>query len=189
MPEELNENENKEAWKVVQGLDSMDFMFKGFDEWPKANGFQLDEFGDPICYRGTYGLVQFEWIIFGGESRVVKCNYFSLSDKSRAYALETEGVSASGKSFSNRDLELLKQARYKQVEVIVKDAFEEQGFNPVEPQMSIRDDLDLGEDDIQEIIMKLEDEFNCSIPDEEIKRFKIIADVVSFIRKEKGMSI
>ncbi len=188
MPEELDDNEKKEAWDVVQRLDSTDFGYKPFGESLTASGFQLHKFGNPCSYKGTYGYVQFEWLILACENRVVKCVYIPLADPGKAYSLETEGVSSSGKSFSPEDMKLLKKERYKQIERFVKNTFEEQVFKPVELNMKIRDDLELDEYDIPEIIMKLENEFGCIITDEEALRFGTVEDVISFIRKGKEIS-
>lgn len=189
MPEGLRNNEQKEAWGVVQALDSANFVLSRFDQWLKAEAFQVHDAGKYFTYKGTYGYVQIESAVLGGESKVVLCTYISNTDTGKAYALVTEGVSTSGKSLSHKDLELLKLHRYKQVEHIVTSTIGEETGQRAEPQMKLRDDLGLDEElDIPEIVMKLEDEFDCIISDEDAKRFETVEDMISFIRKAKGIS-
>lgn len=189
MPEGLQNNEQKEAWDVVKALDTADFAFPDLEQWLKANGFQVHDVGKYFTYKGTYGYVQIEIAVLEGTSTVVQCTYIPHSDTAKAYAIVTEGVSASGKSLSDKSLELLKLHRYNQVEHIVTAIIGEQTGQRAEPQMKLRDDLGLDEElDIPEIVMKLEDEFNCIISDEDAKSFKTVEDVISFIRKAKGIS-
>lgn len=46
---------------------------------------------------------------------------------------------------------------------------------------------DLGADslDVVELIMAFEDEFNVSLPDEDIKSMKTVGDVIAYIGKQK----
>lgn len=71
----------------------------------------------------------------------------------------------------------------------VTNTIEEEIGQRAEPQMKLRDDLVLDELDIPGIVIKLEDEFNCIISDEEAERFETVEDMISFIRKAKGISI
>lgn len=118
MLEGLRNNERKEAWAVVQALDSANFVFSHFDQWLKVNSFQEQPVGKYFTYKGTYGYVQAESTTLGSEIKVVLCAYIPFTDTHKAYFLITEGVSTSGKSLSNKELELLKLYRYKQVEVV-----------------------------------------------------------------------
>jgi len=189
MPKGLRNNEQKEAGDVVQGLDSADFMLSDFYQWLKANGFQAHDVGKYLTYKGTYGYLQIEFAMLEGKSKVVRCAYVPYTDRAKALALVTEGVSASGKSLSNKDLGLLKLHRYNQVEHIVTATITEEIGQRAEPHMKLRDDLGLDEElDIPEIVMKLEDEFDCIISNEDAKHFETVEDVISFIRKAKGIS-
>lgn len=188
MLEGLNNNEQQEAWDVVQALDSANFDLSSFEQWRKAKAFQVDDVGRYFTYKGTYGYVQIEIAVLDGKSRVVLCTYTPYTNTRKKYGLVIEGVSTSGKSLSQKDLDLLKLHRYKQVENLVTAAFAEDTGQRVEPQMKLRDDLGLDEDDIPVITMQLEDEFDCLINDEDIERFETVEDVISFIRKAKGIS-
>lgn len=46
---------------------------------------------------------------------------------------------------------------------------------------------DLGADslDVVELIMAFEDEFNVSLPDEDIKSMKTVGDIIAYINKQK----
>lgn len=56
-------------------------------------------------------------------------------------------------------------------------------------QITLKTNLveDLGADslDVVELIMAFEDEFNISLPDEEIAKFKTVGDIVTFIENFK----
>lgn len=190
MLEGLRDNERKEARDIVQALDSAGFVLSGFDKWRRAEGFQShDVTGMYYTFKGIYGYFQIESAILEGRNMVVRCDYIPYTDTDKAYALETEGVSASGKSLSKKDLELLKAYRYKLIEYLVTAAIEELTGQRAEPNMKLRDDLGLEEDlDIPEITMILEDKYDCIISDEDAKHFETVADVISFIRKAEGMS-
>ncbi|MGL4949909.1 MAG: acyl carrier protein [Anaeroplasmataceae bacterium] len=52
-------------------------------------------------------------------------------------------------------------------------------------EASLSEDLGADSLDAVEVIMALEDEFGVSIPDEEAKEIKIVADIVNFIDSNK----
>lgn len=208
MAKGLSDNENKEALDVVKGLDSVNFVLSRFDQWLRANAFEPHDIrGGIITFKGSYGYVQFEyaydlggedkvvncWYIaftnIGGERKVVSHWYISSANISEIYPLVKEGISISGKSFSKKDLKLLMQYRYEAVEHTVKFIIEDQIGQRPELHMKLRDDLELDEElDLFEIIGQLEDEFDCTIYDEDVKSFETVEDVISFIRKAKGIS-
>jgi acyl carrier protein len=189
MLEGLQDHEQKEAWAVVQALDAASLVLSDFDAWLKAERFEIHHVGKYFTHKGTSGYVQVEFAMLGGESVVVWCGYIPYSDTTKTYALVKEGVSASGKSLSQKELDLLKSHRYKQVEYTVTATIGEETGQQVEPHINLRDDLELDEElDIPEIVAKLEDEFDCIIPDEDAKRFRTVEDLIAFIREEKGLS-
>ena len=51
----------------------------------------------------------------------------------------------------------------------------------IKPETSFIDDLNLDSLDIVELMMKMEDEFNITIPEDDAEGLKSIGDVVSYI--------
>ena len=48
-------------------------------------------------------------------------------------------------------------------------------------EASIQDDLGADSLDIVDLVMSLEEEFDCEIPDEEIENIKTVGDIVKYI--------
>lgn len=55
------------------------------------------------------------------------------------------------------------------------------------PEASFMDDLGADSLDIVELIMAMEENFGVEISDDELARIRTIQDVVSFIKKKRGM--
>lgn len=191
MSERLTDSENTEGLGVLEGLQSGDFLMSRFDSWLRDNAFNAHGMkGTILTYKGAYGFVQYEFVAkLGGRSKVVSCWYIPFSNKDVAYPLLKEGVSIKGRSFSTKNIQLLKEYRYQQVEHIVKSIIEE--HTGTRPDSNKRlGALGLDEElDLPEIIMEIEDKFDCIIDDEDVKRFKTVKDMISHIRKEKGISV
>ena len=51
---------------------------------------------------------------------------------------------------------------------------------------SIQNDLGADSLDIVDLVMSLEDEFDCEIPDEEIENIKTVGDIVKYIEDLQG---
>ena len=51
---------------------------------------------------------------------------------------------------------------------------------------SIQNDLGADSLDIVDLVMYLEDEFDCEIPDEEIENIKTVGDIVKYIEDLQG---
>ncbi|UCC78717.1 MAG: acyl carrier protein [Candidatus Zixiibacteriota bacterium] len=183
----MNNNEQKEAEKVSDALDSFDFNFSEFEPWLKNNGFTVHDVGRFFSFKGGYGYIQLEFVIIGGKSTVVNCSYIPYSNTSRGYGLVVEGVSSSGKSLSGTSMKLLKKLRYDLVGTIIVNVIVEETGLEVEPTNSLDDELELDELDVQEIILRVEDEFDIIIPDEEMEGFGTVDDIITFVRKTKGM--
>ena len=54
------------------------------------------------------------------------------------------------------------------------------------PAASFIDDLGADSLDIVELIMRMEEEFDISIPDEDAEKIKTVEDVVGYIKKTQG---
>lgn len=189
MPEKLTANENKEGFGVLEGLQSGDFMMSRFDNWLRDNAFIAHGMkGSILTYKGTYGFVQYEFVPkMGGVSKIVNCWYIPLSNKNIAYPLLKEGISIQGRSFSNKDIQLLKKYRYQQVEHIIKSIIENKTGTRPDSHARFGDlglDIEL---DLPEVIMEMEDKFDCIIDDKYVKHFKTVKDLISHIRQAKGM--
>ena len=50
--------------------------------------------------------------------------------------------------------------------------------------MDLMDDLNINSYDIMSIIGKFEDEFDIEVPDEDIRNFITVADVINYIKKK-----
>ena len=50
--------------------------------------------------------------------------------------------------------------------------------------MDLIDDLNINSYDIMSIIGKFEDEFDIEVPDEDIRNFITVADVINYIKKQ-----
>lgn len=50
--------------------------------------------------------------------------------------------------------------------------------------MDLMDDLNINSYDIMSIIGKFEDEFDIEVPDEDIRNFRTVADVINYIKKQ-----
>lgn len=50
--------------------------------------------------------------------------------------------------------------------------------------MDLMDDLNINSYDIMSIIGKFEDEFDIEVPDEDIRNFITVADVINYIKKQ-----
>lgn len=51
--------------------------------------------------------------------------------------------------------------------------------------MDLMDDLNINSYDIMSIIGRFEDEFDIEVPDEDIRNFITVADVINYIKKQK----
>ena len=50
--------------------------------------------------------------------------------------------------------------------------------------MDLMDDLNINSYDIMSIIGRFEDEFDIEVPDEDIRNFITVADVINYIKKQ-----
>ena len=50
--------------------------------------------------------------------------------------------------------------------------------------MDLMDDLNINSYDIMSIVGKFEDEFDIEVPDEDIRNFRTVADVINYIKKQ-----
>lgn len=50
--------------------------------------------------------------------------------------------------------------------------------------MDLMDDLNINSYDIMSIIGRFEDEFDIEVPDEDIRKFITVADVINYIKKQ-----
>ena len=50
--------------------------------------------------------------------------------------------------------------------------------------MDLMDDLNINSYDIMSIIGRFEDEFDIKVPDEDIRNFITVADVINYIKKQ-----
>ena len=50
--------------------------------------------------------------------------------------------------------------------------------------MDLMDDLNINSYDIMSIIGKFEDEFDIEVPDEDIRNFITVADVINYIKRQ-----
>lgn len=56
----------------------------------------------------------------------------------------------------------------------------------VKPETSLMGDLEVDSLDAVEIVMKIEDEFEIEIPDDEVSKFKNIGDIADYIKEKKA---
>ena len=49
---------------------------------------------------------------------------------------------------------------------------------------NLRNDLDLTSFDLAELTVRIEDEFDIEVPDEDIRNFRTVADVINYIKKQ-----
>jgi len=72
-------------------------------------------------------------------------------------------------------------------EKVIELICEKLGKNKNEVTLSSKLVEDLGADslDVVELIMAFEDEFNVSLPDEDVQNMKTIGDIVNYINKLK----
>lgn len=54
----------------------------------------------------------------------------------------------------------------------------------ITPESLIQKDLGADSLDILQLLMKIEDDYGITIPDEELKGFKTVGDVVAFLEKQ-----
>ena len=55
----------------------------------------------------------------------------------------------------------------------------------ISAETSFIDDLELDSLDIVELMMKIEDEFNIEIPEEDVESLKTVGDVVSYLESKQ----
>ena len=55
----------------------------------------------------------------------------------------------------------------------------------ITPESLIQKDLGADSLDILQLLMKIEDDYGITIPDEELKGFKTVGDVVAFLEKQQ----
>lgn len=61
-----------------------------------------------------------------------------------------------------------------------------QDVNTITPQHTLRDDLGLNSLDAIELMFKIEEEFDISIPDEDMQRLVTVGDVISYLETKTG---
>jgi acyl carrier protein len=61
-----------------------------------------------------------------------------------------------------------------------------QDVNAITPQHTLRDDLGLNSLDAIELMFKIEEEFDISIPDEDMQRLLTVGDVISYLESKTG---
>ena len=66
------------------------------------------------------------------------------------------------------------------VKVILAEQFDVQE-DTITADTDIQEDLGADSLDVVELLMSIEDEFECEIPDEEIENIKTVGELVSFI--------
>jgi acyl carrier protein len=184
---QLSGDELNEAIKATIALDTSDLEFSRYDQWLQANSFSqcADKRGTVYTYEGTNGFVQLEFIQLDQQNKVVRCVYIPLRDRSNYIWLANEGVT-SHKSLSVKDLEALQRYRCEYLEwTVLRIVGEDFALKKVELQTPFKD-LELDELDVEELVMAVEDKFGCEIPDEDVRNFKTVEDVVSSIRKQKA---
>jgi acyl carrier protein len=59
-----------------------------------------------------------------------------------------------------------------------------QDVNAITPQHTLRDDLGLNSLDAIELMFKIEEEFDISIPDEDMQRLLTVGDVISYLESK-----
>lgn len=73
-------------------------------------------------------------------------------------------------------------------EKIIGMIAEELGLSPeeVKPEATFIEDLGADSLDVVELIMKMEEEFNISIPDEDAEKIKTVQDAINYIKSKVG---
>lgn len=57
--------------------------------------------------------------------------------------------------------------------------------NEIKPESTIMADLGADSIAILELLMTMEEDFGCPVPDEKLKDFKTVADIVAFLESVK----
>ena len=57
---------------------------------------------------------------------------------------------------------------------------------PFGPDASLHDDLGADSLDVVELVMALEEEFNISVPDEDVENIRTLRDIVSYLHKRES---
>jgi len=56
----------------------------------------------------------------------------------------------------------------------------------IKPEMSFSEDLNADSLDQVELVMELEEAFDCDIPDEQAEKIKTVGDAISYIKKAQS---
>lgn len=189
MPATLDKQAEKEAQEIISVLDRVDFQYEKFNEWLKEKGFNLyDTQGWWWTFKGNYGYIQLEGVHLAGRLMIANCAYAAFTEPSRKFGLLLDGKSASGKTLLIDDLELLHGARQDQVKSIVFATVQEEAGQKVRMDTKLFDDLMFDADiEIPSIVMAIEDQLDCVIHDEDAEAFQTVGDIVTYVRKAKGI--
>lgn len=68
---------------------------------------------------------------------------------------------------------------FERVRAIIADLLDV-GVSDIEPQSSLRNDLNADSLEIADLIIQLEDEFHCEIPNDDVERIFTVADIVKY---------
>ena len=70
------------------------------------------------------------------------------------------------------------------VKMILSNQFDVEE-DSITPETNIADDLGADSLDVVDLVMSLEEEFDCEIPDEEIENIKTVGDIVHYIESKQ----
>lgn len=190
MPVNLNPSAEKEAQKILDKLDSINFDAPEFTDWLKLQNFKTEDVGAFFHYKCEYGHLLFKMKSLGGPTKIIDCRYTPFDDLKNHIWLIVDGESTSGKKLSAEELIALQRQKYEDVENLIINIFAEVAMlAPAEITRNSRlqEDLLMEDFDIQDAIMKIEDELDCIIHDDDIADFETMSDVISFVRNAKGI--
>lgn len=77
---------------------------------------------------------------------------------------------------------------FEKIKEIVQEhlALSDEDVVNVKPETSLMGDLEVDSLDAVEIVMKIEDEFDIEIPDEDVSSFKNLGDIGEYIKAKKA---
>ena len=75
---------------------------------------------------------------------------------------------------------------FEKIVEIIRDQLGLEEDVKIEKETSLMKDLEVDSLDAVEVIMKIEDEFDIEIPDEDINTFKNLGDIADYVESKKG---
>jgi len=75
---------------------------------------------------------------------------------------------------------------FEKIKEIVQEHLALDDVSNIKPETSLMGDLEVDSLDAVEIVMKIEDEFDIEIPDDDVSKFKNLGDIANYIKEKKA---